>query len=291
MRRTDRSGGRAIGRVAGLVVAGLVAALIVAPAAWAQSPTPFVDIQSAGPLSNIYIGNDLGCQVRGGGFSSTEFFPNAAGAGDCGTLLFLNGDNVDSQLFGPDFANHPGGTETSFSRARSPFTASAGNQTLTGSGTAASPYEVTTTVTLTSPTGNIPGHARGDRGRQLRRRRRLLRHGPDDHERRHRCSDDNGAELYHAADCQLRGSDTGFGAFEPNRLQPARSVPPARFVLGICVLRRSRSSCRSRAAAPGNSRSSRRSGRTSTTARSCRIRVTVARARTTARRSSGPSRA
>ena len=79
MRRTDRSAGRAIGRVAGLVVAGLVAALIVAPAAWAQSPTPFVDIQSAGPLSDIYIGNDLGCQVSEGGFSSTEFFPNAAG--------------------------------------------------------------------------------------------------------------------------------------------------------------------------------------------------------------------
>ena len=116
MRRTDRSGGRAIGRVAGLVVAGLVAALIVAPAAWAQSPTPFVDIQSAGPLSNIYIGNDLGCQVSEGGFSSTEFFPNAAGPGDCGTFVDLTSDNVDGGLFGPDFADHAGGTHTTFSQ-------------------------------------------------------------------------------------------------------------------------------------------------------------------------------
>ncbi len=111
MRRTDRSGGRTIGRIAGLVVAGLLAALIVAPAAWAQSPTPYLDIHSAGPLSDIYIGNDLGCQVREGGFSSTEFFPNAAGPGDCGTFLSI--ENDPSELYGPDFANH-GSTATAF---------------------------------------------------------------------------------------------------------------------------------------------------------------------------------
>ncbi len=60
-------------RVAGLIAGALLAALIVAPAAWAS--TPFTDIHSAGPLSDIYIGNDLGCQVRDGGFSSTEFYP------------------------------------------------------------------------------------------------------------------------------------------------------------------------------------------------------------------------
>ena len=65
-----------------------MAALIAVPAASAAT-TPFADIHSAGPLSDIYIGNDLGCQVRNGGFSSTEFFPNAAGPGDCGTFLFI----------------------------------------------------------------------------------------------------------------------------------------------------------------------------------------------------------
>ena len=223
MRRTDRSGGRAIGRVAGLVVAGLVAALIVAPAAWAQSPTPFVDIQSAGPLSNISIGNDLGCQVSEGGFSSTEFFPNAAGPGDCGTFVDLTSDNVDGGLFGPDFANHAGGTHTTFSQGETPFTASAGNQTLTGSGTAASPYEVTTTVTLTSPTGNIPvtlevtevdSYVAGDDF--YRTDITITNVG--------QASDDNGGWLYHAADCQLRGSDTGFGAFEPNAGSPINAA-------------------------------------------------------------------
>jgi hypothetical protein len=27
-------------------------------------PTPYVDISSAGPLEDIYVGNDLSCQVR-----------------------------------------------------------------------------------------------------------------------------------------------------------------------------------------------------------------------------------
>ena len=151
--RIKGPGSRSFRRIAGTIACALVTALIVAPAAWAS--TPFIDIHSAGPLSDIYIGNDLGCQVRNGGFSSTEFFPNSAGPGDCGTFLYLNSDNVSGGLFGPDFANHSGGTATSFTQGETPFT-SAGNQSLSGSGTAASPYEVTTTVTLTSPTGNFP---------------------------------------------------------------------------------------------------------------------------------------
>ena len=70
--------------VIGLVV-GL--ALLAAPAAWGQSPTPSMDIQSAGPLSNIWIGNELSCQVQQAGESTTEFYPGRAGPGDCGTLL------------------------------------------------------------------------------------------------------------------------------------------------------------------------------------------------------------
>ncbi len=208
-----------IKRTAGLIVGALLATLLVAPGAWAQSPTPYVDIHSAGPLSDIYIGNDLGCQVREGGFSSTEYFPSAAGPGDCGTFLDLTSDNVSGGLFGPDFADHPGGTHTAFSQGETPFTASAGNQTLTGSGTAASPYAVTTTVTLTSPTGNIPvtlqvtevdSYVVGDDF--YRTDITITNIG--------QASDDNGGWLYHAADCALRGSDTGFGAFEPNAGSP-----------------------------------------------------------------------
>ena len=40
-----------------------VAALLLA-ASSAQAATPAIDIHSAGPLSDIYIGNELSCQVR-----------------------------------------------------------------------------------------------------------------------------------------------------------------------------------------------------------------------------------
>ena len=80
-------------RIAGLVVCTMVATLIAVPTAWAS--TPFTDIHSAGPLSDIYIGNDLSCQARDGGFSSTEFFPNAAGPGDCGTSFNSGSDTAN----------------------------------------------------------------------------------------------------------------------------------------------------------------------------------------------------
>ncbi|HEY6477015.1 MAG TPA: hypothetical protein VI456_10565, partial [Polyangia bacterium] len=120
-------GRESIRRVVGVIAGALTVALLAVPAASAAT-TPFVDIHSAGPLSDIYIGNDLGCQVRSGGFSSTEYFPNASGPGDCGTFAFLTSDNVDGGLFGPDFANHPGGTHTTFNQNETPFTTSPGNQ-------------------------------------------------------------------------------------------------------------------------------------------------------------------
>ena len=91
---------RSVRLAAGLIAVALALVLFAAPGAWAA--TPSVDIHSAGPLSDIYIGNDLSCQVRSGGFSSTEFFPNAAGPGDCGTFLFITPDG-NSGFFGPDF--------------------------------------------------------------------------------------------------------------------------------------------------------------------------------------------
>src|SRR4249920_1060231 len=98
-------------RIAAPALVALLVALVAVPVASA-APTPFTDIHSAGPLSDIYIGNDLSCQVRSGGFSSTEFFPNAPGPGDCGTVLFTGSDGNTSELEGPDFANHAGGTKT-----------------------------------------------------------------------------------------------------------------------------------------------------------------------------------
>ena len=210
-------------RIAGLVVGTVVAALIAVPTAWAS--TPFTDIHSAGPLSDIYIGNDLGCQVREGGFSSTEYFPNVAGPGDCGTFLFLNSDTIPSKLLGPDFANHPGGTNTTghFPAGTGETPVTPVRQSLTGTGTAANPFKVTTVVTSTvlnqSSTEVVLQITEVDSyivGNEFYETDVTVANtgGPND------APLDNGGELYHAADCQLRGTDTGYGAFEPNSNSP-----------------------------------------------------------------------
>lgn len=208
--------------IVGLVTALSIAAWFAAPAAAAS--TPFVDIHSAGPLTDIYIGSDLGCQVRSGGFSSTEYYPDASGPGDCGTFLYLNSDTIPNTLFGPDFASHAGGTHTTgFPIPETPFTASAGNQSFTGTGTAGSPYRVTTVVTGTvlNQSGGtvalqiteVDSYVVGDNFYETDVTVKNIG-GPND------ASLDEGAELYHAADCQLRGLDTGLGAFEPNSQSP-----------------------------------------------------------------------
>ena len=184
MLRIKGPGGRVIWRAALPALTALLVALVVVPAASA-APTPFTDIHSAGPLSDIYIGNDLSCQVRSGGFSSTEFFPNAAGSGDCGTFFNTGSDTFQTELLGPDFANHQGGTHTSFS-SEVPFTPI--RQSSTGLGTSASPYQVTTVVQATGspstdwPVGGPPVHG----GRYLHRWKRLLPNGHHGFEHRSR---------------------------------------------------------------------------------------------------------
>jgi hypothetical protein len=199
-------------------IMGVMAALSIA--AWFAAPadaasTPFVDIHSAGPLTDIYIGNDLSCQVRSGGFSSTEFFPNASGPGDCGTFLFTGTDTAGEALFGPDFGNHAGGTNTTghFSVTETPFTPV--SQTMTGAGTAASPYQVTTVVRTSETNQNeaviqlqvteVDSYVVGNDF--YRTDITVQNVGNTD--------EDAVADLYHAGDCQLRGSDNGFGAPEP----------------------------------------------------------------------------
>ena len=199
--------------IIGLVAVVSIAAWFAAPAAAAS--TPFVDVHSTGPLSDIYIGNDLSCQVRGGGFSSTEFFPNASGPGDCGTFLFTGTDTAGEALFGPDFANHAGGTNTTghFSVTETPFTPV--SQTMTGAGTAASPYEVTTVVKTSETNQNdaviqlqvteVDSYIVGDDF--YRTDITVQNTGNTD--------EDAVADLYHAGDCQR--ADPITGSEHPNR--------------------------------------------------------------------------
>jgi hypothetical protein len=197
---------------AGLVAVAVALALFAAPSARAAA-TPSVDIHSAGPLSDIYIGNDLSCQVRSGGFSSTEFFPNAAGPGDCGTFFNTGSDTATQELLSPDFTNHAGGTHTSFSNGV-PVTPV--SQSLTGSGTAASPYVVTTVVAGDDPfpSGGPPIQFQITEidtyvaGQSFYRSDVTIKNVGT-------VGQIAQGTLFHAADCQLRGSNTGFGSAEP----------------------------------------------------------------------------
>ena len=222
MRRTTRLARGWVRRIAGAIGTALVAALILVPAASAAT-TPFVDIHSAGPLSDIYIGNDLGCQVRDGGFSSTEFFPNTAGPGDCGTFLSVESA---SELYGPDFANHAStATDFTANTAYTPFTPV--SQTgVTGSGTAASPYQVITTV------------AAGTSGLTITEVNSYVV-GNDYFQTDINVTNNSGAAqtalVYHVADCLLRGTTSGFGAVDmstpnaaaPSCTQTANNSPPS----------------------------------------------------------------
>ena len=72
----------------------------------APTVVPFVDIASAGPLTHVYIGNELSSQVAHTGDASLEFYPPATIPGDSGTFIAMGGT-----LYAPDFIAH-GGTAT-----------------------------------------------------------------------------------------------------------------------------------------------------------------------------------
>ncbi len=202
--------------VIGLVV-GL--ALLAAPAAWGQSPTPSMGIQSAGPLSTIWIGNELSCQVQHAGESTTEFTRGGSGPGDCGTFLQINTDDSPSGLFGPDFVDHAGGTNTPFPDDYDYSAFMPVSQSLSGSGTAASPYKVTTVVepvsdgdtfgvTVTEVDSYVVGNDFYSTTVTVDNVDDVFFTG----------------RLYHAGGCFLHGSGSGFGALEPSQASPSSAA-------------------------------------------------------------------
>ena len=52
---------------------------------------PSQEIVSAGPLTSVTLGNELGCQVAYRGDARLELFPASAKPGDCGTFVFAAG--------------------------------------------------------------------------------------------------------------------------------------------------------------------------------------------------------
>jgi hypothetical protein len=183
-------------------------------------------INTPGPLSAIYVDNDLACQVQVSGDSSPTFFGGTE-PGGCGTFVALTeGEEVagHSHLFGPNLSAAAGiTTEAEYKLL---------GQTLTGSGTEASPYVVTTlegvdeseggveleVAELTETDSYVAGQDVYTTRVALKNLTRTTLKGT----------------LYHVGDCFLANEDTGYGAVNvpaagavactltPNDAPPAR---------------------------------------------------------------------
>ncbi len=170
-----------------LLVVGLLCGQLFLFAAAAAA----ADISSAGPLSHVLITPDLNCQIAHVEDRSYEFYAPEDPTGSCGTFLFVGGS-----LYGPAAIS-----SGAFSVDITPWTG-AGQSAVAGSGSAADPLRVVTTVDA-SGTGlrieQTDSYVLGTQ--QYRTDIKVTNGGPVART----------GSLYHAGDCYLQESDTGFG--------------------------------------------------------------------------------
>src|SRR5882757_1227380 len=105
--------------------------------------TPVADIAAAGPLTHVWVGNELSCQVQHiADAPDYEFYGPDIFPADAGTFIAMDG-----VLYAPDFTNH-GYTSAGFLLgAYTPFTP-VSQTPVTGSGTTADPFKVVTVVDM-----------------------------------------------------------------------------------------------------------------------------------------------
>jgi hypothetical protein len=201
-------------RYAGLVV--LVSALVgLGAAGTAGAAVPFKSIASSGPLTSVSIGNEGSCQVAYTG--DLQLYPTTATPGSCGTFVFSG-----STLYAPDFANHDGSATGSLG-AYTPYTPVSQSE-VSGAGTAASPYTVTTVydsgtsgLRVTEVDSYVTGQETYRTDVTIQNTAAAAQSGV----------------LYRAGDCFLQGSDTGYGLVEAATAGPgcaltANNVPASR---------------------------------------------------------------
>jgi hypothetical protein len=168
-------------------------------------------ISTPGPINNIWLSDDLACQATHVGDTANEFY-GGTNPGGCGTMLATGGT-----AYGPT-TNSPGFSGTDFSPiSQSP---------ILGSGAASDPYRVVTTV-----------HA-GTTGIALQQTDSYVV-GQEQYRTAIVVTNTNPfgvlATLYHAGDCYLQGSDSGFGAVDSVNsailcTANANNSPPGRIV-------------------------------------------------------------
>ena len=146
-------------------------------------------INTPGPLTNIYLSDELNCQVDHLGDASHEFFGDVPGA--CATLIATGGT-----LYGPTILP-AGGSAT----PRTPYTV-VSQSAVTGAGTPASPYTVVSVVDA------------GASGLRLTQTDSYIV-GAESYRTDVAVANTTGAPisfiLYRAGDCFLQDSDNGFG--------------------------------------------------------------------------------
>jgi hypothetical protein len=205
---------------------GCVLATLLLLAPLAGAAVPFKDISSPGPLQNIYVGDELSCQVRYRGDTSLQFFPPSATPGDCGTFLA-----VDGTLYAPNFGEHDG-TATGGLGSHTAFTP-VSQSDVSGSGPRSDPYRVTTTVDA------------GGTGLRVSETTSYVT-GEEAYRTDTTVSNSGGSPrdtvLYHAGDCFLQESDIGYGfvqtdgdAASPGCALNANNRPPARIEQFVAI--------------------------------------------------------
>lgn len=175
---------------------GVSLVAVLAGSAHAATPppphTPFADIASTGPLTHVYVGADLSCQVAYKGDRRFELFPPTGVPADCGTFLA-----VGARLFEPDFSHHAAGSATRITGTPvSPISQTGPS----GAGTKDDPFKVVTVAALPGTALQITQtdtYVAGDL--TYRTDVAIANSGPAQK-----------ATLYRAGDCYLQESDFGF---------------------------------------------------------------------------------
>jgi uncharacterized repeat protein (TIGR01451 family) len=207
----------------------LLAMLLAGGAAAGKSPVgtttghiatvPFQDISSGGPLTDIFIGNELSCQVAHAGDDVYELYGPTEAPADCGTFLA-----VGDTLYAPNFAAHDY-TATGGLGSYTAFTP-VSQSGVTGSGTPSDPYTVVTTADAGTTGLRVTETDSYVVGDEAYRTQVMVTNTS---------RSAINAILYRAGDCYLAGSDFGFGFTETfgDRLAVGCSVnadnsPPGR---------------------------------------------------------------
>ena len=181
-------------RFACLIASMAVGALLSLPAA-AGAATPFKQITSAGPMQEIALGNELSCQIKYQGDAVLSFFPSSGTPGDCGTLLSVGGVE-----YAPDFDGHSAGSATpAYDQLFTPISQSA----VTGAGTSANPFLVTTVVDAGTTGLRVTQVDSYVVGEKLYSTSITVNNTT---------AAAKTATLYHAGDCYLAETDLGYGA-------------------------------------------------------------------------------